>query len=556
VANKSSYLNFLPTILWEKEPPLPSFSLGAMLRIFEKILSGIDDGEVVVHGSHEHDGVEMVINRLYRLFDPWITPPEFLEWLASWVGLEFSPLWDAYARRKITTEIAQVYLQRGLKAGLEKYLNLYTVAATRPRIAIDDCSRILFAEPEPGRFSHLTTLISQGPSVRYDLVTGSWIQSHEGLVMPMCMVVAPDGSLIVGDLGTPMTGTWSPVVDEGVWRIIPPGRYEFGGTPPESRRLGPAAWNLEFPIAVGIDTAVPWNLYVLDRVVMGAATALYQLASPNFLAANPLATKAALGIIWPVAMALDTNGHLLILDRGTPAPGAPPAAPKIIDVDVSVAPVVVTARNLNAANVIEPLSLFVQSNGDLIIGDGREQNLPTPGDLVRVDRTNPAAWVETPLLAPLPAGQNPLVSPVAIVQEDATHLYVLDTGLKPLLPPLADPFVRVSAEPATVYRVDLALAPPAVTRAVENQGLVFPTGMVMVDGKLYICDRGEYSDPVLAGALPAVWRSRSYEFGVVVYFSSQRPTTPRQRRQIVNDIDEILVTQKPAHTSATFVYAV
>ena len=41
--DKSSYLRFLPPVLWEKEPPAPEFSLGGMLRIFEKILTGLDD---------------------------------------------------------------------------------------------------------------------------------------------------------------------------------------------------------------------------------------------------------------------------------------------------------------------------------------------------------------------------------------------------------------------------------------------------------------------------------------------------------------------------------
>jgi len=142
LANKSSYLTFLPPGLWEKDQR--EFSLGAMLRIFEKILSGIADNEVLTHGNHDHDSIEEVIKRLHQLFNPWTAPAEqqdasrssFLDWLASWLGLEFSPLWDEYARRKITTQIAQIYLRRGLKIGLEKYLELYTVAATRPRIAI------------------------------------------------------------------------------------------------------------------------------------------------------------------------------------------------------------------------------------------------------------------------------------------------------------------------------------------------------------------------------------------------------------------------------------
>ena len=44
MADKSSYLRFLPPVLWQAEPAAPAFSLGAALRIFEKLLSGIDDG--------------------------------------------------------------------------------------------------------------------------------------------------------------------------------------------------------------------------------------------------------------------------------------------------------------------------------------------------------------------------------------------------------------------------------------------------------------------------------------------------------------------------------
>src|SRR6266496_4462918 len=132
---KSSYLGYLPPILWEGDAPL----LGAMLRIFEKILTGIDDDQVVQHGDHTHTAIEMVIAQMYQLFDPWRTPPQFLDWLASWVDLQFPvvwdpqqrqyiPRWDEYQRRKAISQIVQIYHRRGLKEGLNQYLNLYTLA--------------------------------------------------------------------------------------------------------------------------------------------------------------------------------------------------------------------------------------------------------------------------------------------------------------------------------------------------------------------------------------------------------------------------------------------
>src|SRR5688572_25997146 len=96
VPDKSSYLRFLPPVLWEREPPAPAFSLGGMLRIFEKILTGLDDAEVIAHDDHEHEPIERVISRLHRLFDHRYAPADSLPWLVSWVALELPELWDDY----------------------------------------------------------------------------------------------------------------------------------------------------------------------------------------------------------------------------------------------------------------------------------------------------------------------------------------------------------------------------------------------------------------------------------------------------------------------------
>src|SRR5207253_414204 len=104
--------------------------------------------------------------------------------LASWVALIFPDIWDGYQRRKITAEIVQIYRQRGLKRGLDQYLDLYTVAATRPRLVVDDASKVLAMRPVPGRFAPIHTVVSQLP-----------------LVAPTCIALAPDGSVLVGDIG-------------------------------------------------------------------------------------------------------------------------------------------------------------------------------------------------------------------------------------------------------------------------------------------------------------------------------------------------------------------
>ena len=156
-------------------------------------------------------------------------------------------------------------------------------------------------------------------------------------------------------------------------------------------------------------------------------------------------------------MAVDTNGDLLVLDRGDGGGTANP--PKIITVRLD--PLKVTRTALQT--VIEPLSLLVEPDGRLIIGDGREQAPTGPaqfaGNLVRVDRST-ATWTETTLLG----ADNPLVAPTGLARTGDGQLYVLDAGLKPFDPSGADPFTCPVADPAGVFSVDVDAAPPTVAR--------------------------------------------------------------------------------------------
>src|SRR6516165_1529967 len=153
MADKSTYVKYLPPVLWQNDPPAPQFSLGTMLKVFEKVLTGIDDGEAIVHGNHTHDPIQDVIARTFRLYQPWATPPTFLDWLAQWVALQLAPIWDEYQRRRIISQIVPIYALRGLKDGLDQFLDLYALSARRPRAVIDDSDKVLFSNPAPGRFS-------------------------------------------------------------------------------------------------------------------------------------------------------------------------------------------------------------------------------------------------------------------------------------------------------------------------------------------------------------------------------------------------------------------
>jgi hypothetical protein len=370
-------------------------------------------------------------------------------------------------------------------------------------------------------------------------------------VRPTCIARAPDGTLLLGDAGTP--SYWPTTVDEAVWSIAPPGRYPFSGAPPLPRPIGPTPWIAAnpgapvFPKAVAVDTQTPWNLYVLDNVALAAQTALYRLTSPTFSAVTQVATKAQLGLINPVAMAFDANGHLLILDRGNAA-----NAPRVVDVQLT--PLVVTTHVLT--QVTAPFSLTVLSSGagggDLVIGDGGIQTTPTPANLVHVTRAA-AVWVESSVLGAVPAGANPLIAPTGVVEFGPGLLLVLDAGLKPLTPDPIDPYTRELAEPAALYWVDTTQVPPAITRASEPLGMVVPNGMVFDGESVFISDGGE---PEVAPLEPRVWRAVDHEFAAIVHFSKQRPATQLERRKIIGSIRDIIDRGKPAHTLWTLVSSV
>jgi phage tail-like protein len=548
VADISSYLRYLPPVLWRDEPAPPEFSLGAMLRIFEKILTGIDDDIAVEHDDHTHEPITAMIGRLHRLFDPWQTPQSFLPWLASWVALEFptlqgQPLWDSYQQRKVTSEIVRIYRLRGLRSGLNEYLDLYAVGQTRPRVALDDGGRLLVATPRQGALASLAALVSQGP-----VVSGTTVLA-EGLVRPWCVAPAPDGGLFVGDTGVPVSVPLP--LRSRVWRISATGHYDLAGSPPRPQPLAPDTLPLSQVVALAVRPARgghPETLYILDR-----PGKLYALPAPYLATPATLVTSLAVGntTLWPTAMGVDTNGDLLILDRGD-GPGTP-NPPKVITVDPD--PLTVTRTSLT--EVIEPLSLLVRPNGSLIVGDGRQQE-PTgpvqfPANLILVDRSA-ATWVETMLLPPA----NPLVAPTAVVQADQTRVYVLDAGLKPFAPPITDPFVLSVAEPARVYAVDLSTSPAMLTAVTEPGHLVFPTGMAASNGRLAICDPGQ---PEVAGLTPVWSRLLPYRFSVVVHFAEDRlPADPDARttvqRQVVGNIRTIVDQQKPAHTLWNLVTAI
>ncbi|WP_406102682.1 phage tail protein [Streptomyces sp. NBC_01003] len=553
---ESSYLRHLPPVLWKDAPQDSGFSLGSTLCVFEKILTGIDDDVPVLHTKHTQAGDEndthlSIAERialLDRLFDPWTTPPEFLPWLASWVSLRFPELqgrqlWDEYQRRKATAEISKVHSRRGLRSGLTTFLDLYSVGKVRPRVAVDDGSSLFVAHIAAGVPAPVSALSPFRPLL--DETDGLAVE-REGLLRPWCVARGPDGSLFAGDRGLP--ADLAPGVRRQVWRLdATTGQPDLAGSPPLPRPLAPQQmFGQIIAVAVGPARAGrPETLFILD-----STGKIFSLPAPYTADTATELTRLTPGSGFPLAMAVDDQGDLLVLDRGLQPEEV--ARPKVFV--VRPAPLSVTVKDLDPALVTEPLSLFVDHDGTLIIGDGGDREAPPlehagGGNLVRIVRGG-TEWTHTRLLPP----QNPLVAPTAVTRTGADGLYVLDAGLRPFWPSATEhPFILHTAWPAVVVRVETAPGATAgsTLRVTEPGHFVNPTGMTAHGKHLIICDPGQIES---SGVRLDGYRSRfgPFDINVVIHFSrAQLSADPVEQRrelsQAVGTIKSIVRQHMPAH---------
>ncbi|MEU6716713.1 phage tail protein [Nonomuraea sp. NPDC046802] len=508
----SGYLAHLP-------PVLRSRHLGDLLKIFEKILTGIDDD---VPASTP---VARTIDTLPDLYDPARTPEDFLPWLAGWLGLELRPGWSAAQRRRVVAQIMDLHRVRGTTRGLAGLLDLAVPTPERQRITVDGGAKILFA-----RGSGVHALLSTGPHIRRP---PDRTLAYSGLVSPQCLAVTPDGTLIVGDAGG-IGGKPKP----GVWRITRTGAYaDLTGGPPVPRPLGSATWALNSPVAVAVDPTPPgWKVYVLD--VQQTGLRVFRITSANPFQEETVQTHASVRGVVPAAAACD-RGRLLILNRQTK---------QIVDVDPgsAAAPPPVTALPGAAG----PRSLLVAEDGRLIVGDTRAEG---PAELLRVDRASGAV---EPLLAAVPAAANPLLAPYAIAPEENGRLLVLDAGLQPDQDP-THPYLRGVLRPAGLYRIDLRQNPPTVTRVTDPGGLVFPRGMVRYEGVAYLCDGGEplSRNETTGGVARRNFRAAAHEPAVIVHFA-RAGATEEDQRAVLRSVGEALDRERPASALHTLLSAI
>jgi phage tail-like protein len=555
MAELSSYIKYLPSVLSEQESDPKQF-LGQVLRIFEKILTGIADGVQIGTADRSYAPIEQLIDELPQLYSTWQTPAAYLPWLASWVALTLRPTWSEYQQRRAIGNISSIYHLRGLRQGLHAYLDIYTLTQARPRIAIDDGSAILrlrFTEDGQGELrvvahSHNVALpaVPAVPPAPTRPASNTPILIH-----PSAVAVDSHNDYFVVDQGIREDSDIDVLRRPALWKVSSTGeiRYAAGVPMPMPQPIQSDVF-FRTATAVVVDSQDRCSVIAIGKPTQAESqnSALRRFAPPDFAASGVISqsTSPKLPAVCPVDMVLDSAGNFVILDRGTHPVGDPPsgfvAKPKIVV--VSENPLAVATHPLAA--VVEPTALLFEPDRTFIVADARNQfaadvNDPSiwePADLLRINPAN--NWSAVSLLQSVPAGLNPLIFPTGMALEAPNVVLVCDTGLRWGYG--EDQSNRTMAEPAAVYRIDLRQSPPVITRVSDDRVLVSPTKLVIDRaGAPIITDRGE--------SLGRSWRVRPHEFGVIVHFSRQRPTDNDERNLTRRGIASVVEEQKPAHTT-------
>ena len=139
---ESKYIKFLPGVFREDDESVGANFMGRFLNAFERALAGDADD------PNGPQGVEELLDNIQGYFDPTVAPPQFIDWLASWVALELEQSRDwmqddfgltrqtedqlqpltaprETRNRRLIQDATSLYRTRGTKAGIEDYLKLY-----------------------------------------------------------------------------------------------------------------------------------------------------------------------------------------------------------------------------------------------------------------------------------------------------------------------------------------------------------------------------------------------------------------------------------------------
>jgi phage tail-like protein len=517
---KSSYLQYLPPVLWMEEPEAPEFSLGRFLLAFEHILTGLDDQPAIAHTGYQHASLEHTIDELHKLYNPfkvrsqdgtWLEEA-WLPYLASWVGLELLPDWDAYQKRKLISDAVHIYNLRGRKQGILKALEIYVTSALKPRIAIDTGESV-FRVPLEGERAGQAHVVSSGPPILHPLSVA--IDRTDPTYR---------GRIIIGDAGVHDLG---PVK---LWRMTAYGELDYQSqagrivpVPLYDSSVAPAITRLTRPVAIVDD---PAGFYVIADEGVGALAKILRVAK-SFPHTARLVWQSGQDQLTHrlVDMVRDAAGNYVVLDDV--------GSTRIL----VITPDGAVARTLEVGSVITPTALTIDPDGDYIVADAGNPQADAATEIYKI---NPSTGEAIRLLTGLAAPARPIF-PTALHMEADGHLLILDYGFKE--GSATQPTVT---QPAVVWRLfpppppsPGEEAPPPRLEVVSRDGsYVQPMAMTQdLNGNLIVVDQGDFTEA-------REWRRQPHEFGVVLHFAQAFPEIDR----MVRAISDLVQTEKPAGT--------
>jgi len=76
--------------------------------------------------QHEFNATDEKLEGLERFFDPLECPPEFLDYIASWVAFTLEQEWPEQKKRNLIKKAVELYHLRGTPRGLRVFLRIFT----------------------------------------------------------------------------------------------------------------------------------------------------------------------------------------------------------------------------------------------------------------------------------------------------------------------------------------------------------------------------------------------------------------------------------------------
>ena len=83
----------------------------------QRFTSGLDDVMAPIFS---------VIDNFEAYLDPRLAPPDFLDWLATWMGLVADETWPVERRRAFVSSASELYRIRGTPRGLASHVRIFT----------------------------------------------------------------------------------------------------------------------------------------------------------------------------------------------------------------------------------------------------------------------------------------------------------------------------------------------------------------------------------------------------------------------------------------------